>query len=58
MREAGFKQAGFRCILRGDDKPAVVVTVRLCTPGPLVGLMIKWTAIHLKRPYGFGHGVP
>jgi hypothetical protein len=45
MREAGFKQAGFRYTLRGDDKSAVVVGVRLHTPAPVVGFMIRWAAI-------------
>jgi hypothetical protein len=32
MREAGFKQAGFKYTLVGADKSAVVVGVRLYTP--------------------------
>jgi hypothetical protein len=45
MRDAGFKQAGFKYTLRGDDKSAVVVGVRLFTPGPVVGFMIRWAVI-------------
>jgi hypothetical protein len=45
MREAGFKQAGFKYTLVGADKSAVVVGVRLYTPEPVASFMIRWAAI-------------